>query len=156
MWKKDLPIFLRPCRTSHPSCRTAAGAGPAEAPLVESSPLRAIPDGAGGRWSSPLLAASRLDADELSISLAHSQLESSGGPPGLVKQPSTGGDAAGGGGGRTANCGGAAWWPESGERRRGAGRGEEAKDREFETGVNNYDQSRYEYYGVVESFGGCY
>ena len=34
MWKKDLPIFLRPWRTSQPSWRTAAGAGPgpAEAP----------------------------------------------------------------------------------------------------------------------------
>ena len=68
MWKKDLPIFLRPCRTSQPSWRTAAGAGPgpAEAPLG-SSPLRDIPAAAGGRGSSMLLAASRLDADELSM-----------------------------------------------------------------------------------------
>jgi hypothetical protein len=69
MWKKDLPIFLRPCRTSQPSWRTAAGAGPgpAEAPLG-SSPLRDIPAAAGGLGSSTFLAASRLDADELSIS----------------------------------------------------------------------------------------
>nr|CAB3469266.1 unnamed protein product [Digitaria exilis] len=133
MWKKDLPIFLRPCRTSHPSCRTAAGAGPgpgpAEAPLVGSSPLRDIPDGAGGRWSSPLLAASRLDADELSISRATPSSSrrvdlldsSSSHPPEAMLRVAGAGEPQIAGaprGGRSPARGG-------GER----GRGEEAKDR---------------------------
>jgi len=128
MWKKDLPIFLRPCRTSQPSWRPAAGPGPAEAPLG-SSPLRDIPAAAGGRGSSMLLAASRLDADELSISDKSSRpAETPPGPRGLVKRPSTGGEAAVGGSGRLWAAGvrrgsddGGEEGPEAGEeeRRRG-------------------------------------
>ena len=150
MWKKDLPIFLRPWRTSQPSWRTAAGAGPgpAEAPLG-SSPLRDIPAAAGGRGSSMLLAASRLDADELSISDESSRV-----PAAIPLAPWTRQAAIHRWRGCSwrkretidvlgpANCGRAAPLPESGEGRRaeerrvprrGKRRGGEAK--EFETEV---------------------
>ncbi|KAG2557883.1 hypothetical protein PVAP13_8NG244900 [Panicum virgatum] len=92
MWKKDLPIFPPPCRTSQPSWRTAAGAGPgpgpAEAPL-DSSPLRDIPVAAGVRGSSMLR----------------------GGDEGGRRTEARGGD----GGGRRTAGGGTPWWT----RRRG-------------------------------------
>jgi len=140
VWKKDLPIFLRPWRTIHPSCRTAAGVGPAQPPLGSSS-LRAIPDVCGLGSSPPLLAASLLDADELSIFRATpSQLlprrKSSGRPScnsshrPLDKEV----ECAGGGSGnprhvRPADCG---QRPESGERRR---RGERAAGRGRQRGA---------------------